>query len=108
MTPFDPGNNGTIAQANAITSAGGVLPETASTVVLTNTSATAIAYFTYVRTDSANTSATAVIPSGGTRGSMPVLPGQQIRITVNTGPKAYATIASAADGTLFITPGDGN
>lgn len=108
MTPFDPGNNSTIEQPNAITSAGGVLPETASTVVLTNTSATATAYFTYVRTDAANTTATAVIPSGSTRGSMPILPNQQIRITVNTGPKAYATIASAANGSLLITPGDGN
>lgn len=108
MTPFDPGNNGTIAQLNATSSAGGSLPHSATTVVLTNTSATAIAYFTYIRTDAANTAVTAVIPSGSTLGSMPVLPGQQIRITVNSGPKVYATIASAADGTLFITPGDGN
>lgn len=105
MSPFDPGNNSTIAQANAITSAGGALPDTASTVVLTNTSATATAYFTYLR---GQTAATAIIPVGGTLGSMPILPRQQIRITVNTGPKTYATIADAADGALLITPGDGN
>lgn len=107
MTPFDPGTNSTIAQPNAITSAGGSLLETCSVVDLVNTSATAIAYFTYIRSDAANTAVTAVIPSGATRGSMPILPGQRVRISVNTGPKVYATIASAADGTLFITQGDG-
>lgn len=105
MTPFDPGNNTTIAQANATSSAGGALPETATQVVLTNASETAIAYFTYRAGQDA---VTAVVPSGGTRGSLPVLPRQQIRISVNSGPKTYATIASAADGTLFITPGEGN
>lgn len=105
MSPFDPGNNSTIVQANAVASAGGLLPETATTVVLTNTSPTATAYFTYQPGQAA---ATAIVPSAGVLGSMPILPNQQIRITVNSGPKTYATIASASDGNLLITPGDGN
>lgn len=110
MTPFNPGSyNNTIAQANATSSAGGSLPDTAAQVVLTNTSATAIAYFVCLQLNSpADAGPTAVVPSGGTLGSFPVLPGQQIRLTVARGPKKYATIASAADGTLFITPGEGN
>lgn len=109
MTPFNPGVNNTIAQANATSSAGGSLPDWASQVVLTNTSATAIAYFVCRALNSpADAGPTAVIGSGATLGSLPVLPGQQIRITVAKGPKKFATIASAADGTLFITPGEGN
>lgn len=109
MIPFNPGVNNTIAQANATSSAGAALPEWASQVALTNTSATAIAYFVCRSLNSpADAGPTAVIASGATLGSMPILPGQQIRVTVAKGPKKYATIASAADGTLFITPGEGN
>ena len=109
IPPFNPGINQTIAQTNATSSAGGSLPDTAAQVVLTNTSATATAYFVCNRLGNASDAGpTAVIPTGGTLGSFPVLPGQQIRLTVARGPKKYATIASAADGTLFITPGEGN
>lgn len=109
MTPFNPGENNTIAQANATSSAGGSLPDWASQVVLTNTSTTATARFVCRTLNSpADAGPTAVVPSGSTLGSMPILPGQQIRITVAKGPKKYATIASAADGALEITPGEGN
>jgi hypothetical protein len=110
MTPFNPGGfNNTIAQANATSSAGGSLPDTAAQVALYNSSSTATAYFVCrVLNSPADAGPTAVVPSGGTLGAMPVPPGQQIRVTVARGPKKYATIASAADGTLFITPGEGN
>jgi hypothetical protein len=109
LPPFNPGVNQTIAQTNSATSAGGSLPDSAGQVALYNSSATAIAYFVCNRLNSeADAGPTAVIPSGGTRGSMPVPPGAQIRISVARGPKKYAVIASAADGILFITPGDGN
>jgi hypothetical protein len=109
IPPFNPGLNQTIAQANATSSAGGSLPDTAAQVALYNSSATATAYFVCNRLNSeADAGPTAVIPSGGTRGSFPVPPGAQIRLSVSRGPKKYAAIASAADGTLFITPGDGN
>ena len=106
--PFDPGINETIAQANAISSAGDVLPEDANVVALYNTSATATAYFVCTPIRTGDTPVAAVVPSGGTRGSMPVPPGAQIRVTVPVGMKAYRTIASAADGILMITSGRGN
>lgn len=109
MTPFNPGLNNTIAQVNAIASAGSTIPDWASQVALSNTSATATAYFVCRSLNSpSDAGPTAVIPAGATLGSFPILPGQQVRITVAKGPKKYATIASAADGTLFITPGEGN
>ncbi len=108
MNPIDPGINETIAQANAVTSLGGTLPDSANTVVLYNTSATAVAYFVCTPAR-AGTPIAAVVPvAGGAVGSMPVPPGQMIRISVPEGGKAYRTIASAADGNLLITPGRGN
>lgn len=107
--PFQPADGATIAQANATTSAGGSLPDNAAQVALFNTSATATVYWSCRSLNSpADAGPTAVIPSGGTLGSIPVPPGAQIRLTVGRGPKKYATIASAADGALLITPGEGN
>jgi hypothetical protein len=108
MTPFDPGLNQTISQANATSSAGGSLPDDCTQVALTNTSATATAYFVCTQAQGSEAAIAAAVPSGGTRGGFPVLPGQQVRITVPAGPKLYRTIASAADGALLITPGRGN
>ena len=107
IAPFDPGVNETIAQANAVTSAGGTLPEDCNVVALYNTSASAVAYFVCVPTIG-RTAEAAVVPSGGTLGSLPIPPGQMIRISVPNGPKAFRTIASAADGNLLISPGRGN
>lgn len=108
MTPFNTGPNQTIAQANATTSAGGSLPDTCAQVVLYNSSTTATAYFVCRSLNSpADAGPTAVVPVPGTPGSMPIPPGQSYCLTVARGPKKYATIASAADGTLFITPGEG-
>lgn len=110
MTPFNPGGyNNTIFQANATSSAGGSLPDTCSQVALHNTSATATAYFVCRTLNSpADAGPTAAVPADGVLGSFPVPPGAQIRVTVGRGPKKYATIASAADGALEITPGEGN
>ena len=109
MNPFDPGINQTISQANATSSAGGVLPDSADSVVLKNTSATATAYFVCTPTVTGGSPVDAVIPvSGGAVGSFPLLPGETNRVSVPEGPKTYRTIASAADGALLITPGRGN
>lgn len=108
LSPFDPGLNETILQANATSSAGGALPDDSNVVALANTSATAVAYFVCTPMHVDSTALGAVVPVGGTPGSFPVLPGQHIRITVPVGPKQYRTIASAADGNLLITPGRGN
>jgi hypothetical protein len=108
IRPFDPGINETFLQANATSSAGGTLPEDANTVALYNTSATATAYFVCTPTTGGVTPIAAVVPTGGAQGSFPIPPGQMVRITVPAGPKAYRTIASAADGNLLITAGRGN
>jgi hypothetical protein len=109
IAPFDPGLNQTIAQANALASAGGSLADSANVVVLYNTSATAVAYFVCTPTVTGGSTLAAVEPvAGGAVGSFPVPPGVQIRVAVPEGPKTYRTIASAADGNLMITPGRGN
>ena len=107
MTPFDPGLNQTISQANSTSSAGGSLPADCSQVALTNTSAEATAYFVCTQAQGSEAAIAAVVPDGATRGGFPVLPGQQVRISVPQGPKLYRTIASEADGNLLITPGRG-
>lgn len=110
IRPFQPTAAGTIAQANAIASAGGSLPESCNVVALYNSSATATAFWECRTLNSpADAGPTAVVPvSGGATGGTPIAPGQQIRLTVAPGNKKYATIASAADGILYITPGQGN
>lgn len=108
MRPFDPGNNATIAEANATSAAGGSLAHSVAVVALYNSSDSATAYFTCAPTNAGGSGPTAVVPSGGTRGAFPVPPGAQVRVSVPRGPKAYSVVASAADGTLFITPGEGS
>lgn len=109
ISPFDPGINETIVQTNALASAGGTLPESANVVALRNTSATATAYFVCTPMYPESAAVAAVVPVSGTAGSFPVPPGGQfIRISVPEGPKAYRTIATAADGALEIVPGRGN
>ncbi len=101
---------GTIAVANSGTaSAAAALPESADSVVLYNDSSTAVAFF---RCDNlysaADAGGAAVIPVPGTPGGIPVPPQTQICIAVGAGAKKFSVIASAADGTLYITPGTGN
>jgi len=110
IRPFQPMPAGTIAQANAATTAGGSLPESCGMVSLYNTSTTATVFWE-CRLLNAVTDAgpTAVIPiAGGVTGGFPVAPGEHVRLSVGAGNKKYATIASAADGILYITPGMGN
>ncbi|MDT0507529.1 hypothetical protein [Novosphingobium sp. MMS21-SN21R] len=110
IRPFQPMSAGAIAQANATSSAGGSLPETCNVVALYNSSATAVVFWECrTLTSTADAGPTAVVPaSGGATGGFPIPPGQLIRVTVAPGIKKYATIASAADGILYITPGQGN
>ena len=107
--PFQTGDSATIAQTNATSSAGGSLPDSASQVVLYNSSTTDVVFWACrVLNSPADAGPTAVIPVGSTLGGIPIAPGAQIRLTVGRGPKKYATIATAADGTLYISPGEGN
>lgn len=104
--PFAPSWGSTTVVANAVAATAAVnLPVSAEQVVLTNTSLTAT---TFVRVTPYLDQGT--VPTGDaptTTQGMPVLPGQQIRITVGPGPKVIRTIASAADGNIIIVPGNG-
>lgn len=110
IRPFQPVPAGTIAQTNAVASAGGTLPDACTVVAIYNSSATATVFWECRTLNSlADAGPSAVIPvSGGASGGMPVPPSTQMRVTVGPGNKKYATIASAADGVLYITPGQGN
>lgn len=110
LRPFQGATGATIAIANATSaSASAALPEGSETVVLYNSSSTATAFFrcqTVSASGTAGQAATAPVP--GTNGDFPIPPLAQIRIGVGPGFKKFSVIASAADGTLYITPGAGN
>lgn len=111
IRPFQPKAGGTIAIANAIAaSTPASLDESCDAVALYNTSETATAYWRCQSLPLPTTAgANAVVPvAAGAQGDMPIPPGGQIRLTVGSGLKKFSVIASAADGTLFITPGVGN
>lgn len=104
--PFSPAWGQTTVTANATSATAAlVLPKSCEQVVLTNTSATAITYVrvTYFETESQ--APTGDAPTATT--DFPILPSQQVRVTVGFGNKLIRTIASAADGNIIITPGNG-
>lgn len=104
--PFQP--QGTVAVANSTSATAGILSGESSQVALYNSSATAVVYWVcQVLNSASDAGPTATVPTS-TPGGMPVPPGQLIRITVGRGPKKFSVIASAADGNLFVTPGEGN
>jgi len=110
---FTPAEGGTITVANATSATATVaIPYDCDTVVLTNTSTTAISFVRVTYYNSALDAASAVSGNTGTAptatADIPILPGGQIRRGVQKGKaKVIRTIASAADGNLHITPGTG-
>lgn len=95
-------NNATSATAQVI------LPYDCDTVVLTNTSSTAIVYVRVTQyQDASSPPADASANAPTTTADFPILPLNQIRRAVGEGNKFIRTIASAADGTIKITPGTG-
>lgn len=102
---FSPGFAGTISVNNATSAtAAAELPSGAETIALTNTSSTARVHVFVTPYDGA-TAPTGTAPT--LTNGMPILPSQQIRIKVGKGPKVIRTIATAADGAILITPGNG-
>lgn len=105
MRPFNPKPGGTIAITNATTAtADQSLDEDCQQLSLYNSSATAIAFFR-VTTYPTSSLGTGVAPTVTT--DMPVGPGHRIVVTVGRGPKEIRCIASAANGILYVTPGQG-
>lgn len=107
---FSPAWGSTQSIANALAAtAATLLPRNASSLILTNTSATARTHVlvTYYQTDS---DAAAAVSGGGgdaptTSTGVPILPNQQVTIYYGPGPAVIRTIATLADGNIIITPG---
>jgi hypothetical protein len=106
VRPFAPawGNTTSVNNAAAATAAV-VLPKDATCVVLTNTSLTARTHIMLTPYMDESTPPTGTAPTTST--GLPVLPNSQIRVYVGPGFKVLRTIATAADGAILITPGDG-
>jgi hypothetical protein len=102
---FAPGWGSTSTVTNATSATAAInLPPNAQEVLLTNTSATARVHV-FVTTYEGATVPAGVAPTTST--GLPILPGQQIRVRVGSYNKVIRTIATAADGEIIITPGNG-
>jgi hypothetical protein len=105
MQIFGPSWGGTTTVTNATSATAAiVLPTNAQEVLLTNTSTTARVHV-MLTTYTGATAPTGDAPTTST--GLPVLPGQQIRVRVGPQGKVIRTIATAADGEIIITPGNG-
>jgi hypothetical protein len=104
---FTPAWNAVPIANSATATAQVALPSSCFEVALYNSSATAL---TVVRVTSYEG---AVPPVDGTENAptmslgFPVPPGQLIRLRVGAGNKIIRTIASAADGNIWVIPGNG-
>lgn len=106
IRPFAPAEGKTTTVANATSATAAVeLPQNCDTVVLTNSSLTAIVFVRVTYYGSDSDTATGTAPTATT--DLPILPSQQIRRYLGPGRKVIRTIASAADGNIYITPGSG-
>lgn len=103
---FEPawGDATSVSNATSATAAV-VLPKTCQQVVLTNKSSSATVNVMLTRYLDESDPPTGTAPT--TSSGLAVLPSSQIRITVGPGHKLLRTIASAADGTIEILPGNG-
>ncbi len=108
VKPFAPAEGKTTTVANATSAtAAVVLPYDCATVVITNGSTTATVFVRVTYYASASDTMTGTAPT--VLLDLPILPSQQIRRGVQPGSfKVIRTIASAADGNVYITPGVGN
>lgn len=103
---FSPAWGRTTSVTNATSAtAAVVLPKTSDEIALANTSATAVVYVMITPYLDEATVPTGTAPTTST--GFPILPSAQIRLHVGPGLKVIRTIASAADGSIIITPGVG-
>lgn len=105
FTPV-PGKTTTVSNATSAT-AQVLLPKDCSEVRLTNTSTTATAYVRITSYLDSTPPADAAANAPTTTDDYPILPSSQVTIGVGEGYKFIRTIASAADGSIKITPGMG-
>lgn len=107
IRPFAPAEGATTTVANATSATAAVaLPFDCDTVVLSNSSSTATVFVRVTYYASASDTMTGAAPTA--TADLPILPLNQIRRYVSPGRhKVIRTIASAADGNIYITPGSG-
>lgn len=105
--PFNPAWGDTTAVTNAVTATTAVvLPKSCRQVLLTNTSSTARVHVYVTTYFNESSPPTGVAPTTAT--GLPIQPDGQIRVTAGPGLKVIRTIATAADGEIIITPGNGD
>ena len=105
---FQPKEGATTRVANSATATPGVaLPYDCDTVVLTNSSTTATVFVRVTQFLDSTLPADAAANAPTVTTDMPILPNSQIRRAVGEGNKMIRTIASSADGFIYITPGTG-
>lgn len=106
IAPFQAKQGGTFLIANGVAASADSFPidDTCASIALYNSSATAIAFYR-ITPYPTNTPVAGIAPTVTT--DMPVGPGHRIIIYTGTGFKRIRTIASAADGNLYVTPGNG-
>jgi len=105
--PFAPAWGSTTIVTNAVAAtAAVVLPKECQQVLLTNTSTTARVHVMVTPYLDEATVPTGTAPTTST--GLAILPSGQIRVTVGPGLKVIRTIATAADGTIQILPGNGD
>lgn len=106
MQVYTPAWNSTIAVTNAATATAAVeIPFNARSVLITNTSLTARVHLLLTYYPDGIISGSGDAPTTST--GLVVLPGSRICVGLLNGAKVIRTIATAADGTTFLTPGEG-
>jgi len=110
LVPFNPSWVGTFYIPNAVAASTPVALSGGPQVVLYNSSASATAFVRVSNLTSVTaTGDGATVPGlAAAPGSFPIPPLAQIRITVGAGHKSISAIATAADGNLYVTPGQGD
>lgn len=104
--PFAPAWGKSTVVANSVTAtAAVVLPKVCQQVRLTNTSATARTFVRVTTFQNEDAPPTGDAPT--VTADFPINPGAQVCLTVGPGNKLIRTIASAADGNIIISPGNG-
>ena len=100
---FTPKSTGTTSITTAASSARvALVPSGQHQFAITNADTSNVAFVEF-----GTSTVTAVVPSGATPGSMPILPGQTRGITVSGDVTHAASICSAGTPVVYFTPGDG-
>lgn len=106
LKPFEPITAGTLKPSLSTTATTAAsLPDSCDTVVISNTDTSIVIFWRCQRYDPVLLAPTVTAVADV---DLPVLPGQQIRISVPKGPKKYSIVAASGTPIAYVTPGIGN